>query len=298
MANNQSLIERIRELIAASVLVATLATGTVLVGPEAAEVDEINIAAFNIQVFGKSKRSKHEVMSHLRDIAHEFDLMVVQEIRDASLTTADVFLDFINDEADLTYAMYEGERLGRTNSKEQYVIYYIPAKISFIHAYTWPDDQDVFEREPLIATFQADNFDFTLVICHIKPGDGEDELMELEKIVANILEAVPGEEDIILLGDFNADGDYLNEAELQEIFPLETYQIVITDDMDTMTTSDNTYDRIILMDPTFSAEYVEDSANVFEFDLALGIVDEEQVQTVSDHYPVFATFRTTLQDDD
>lgn len=298
MANNPSLIERLRELIVASLIVATLATGTVLVGPETSEVKEINIAAFNIQIFGKSKRGKPEVMSPLRDIAHEFDLIVVQEVRDASLTTADVFLDFINAEADLTYDMLEGNRLGRTNSKEQYVIYYIPAKIRFLHAYTWPDDHDVFEREPLIATFQADNFDFTLVVCHIKPDDVEEELLELENIVSYILEANPEEEDIILLGDFNADGSYLNEARLPEIFPTENYQIVITDDMDTMTTSDNTYDRIILMEPTFSFEYIEDSADVYKFDLELGIYNEELIQDVSDHYPVFAKFKTTLQDDD
>lgn len=295
---NGTLVDRIRELIVGGVVIAALGVGVILTSAETSDATDISVGEFNIQVFGKTKRGKADVMEVLVDIAHQFDLMAVQEVRDASEETADVFLDQINAASELTYAMVEGPRLGRTNSKEQYVIYYIPARVQLLHSYTLPDPTDTFEREPLVATFRADSFDFTVVVCHIKPDDAEVELLALAQSVDPILDANPQEQDIILLGDFNADGTYLDEADLPDYFPPDRFQIIISDDMDTMTTSDNTYDRIILMDATADYEYVTDSAEVFEFDLEYGIADEALVKKVSDHYPVFAEFQTDLPDDD
>ena len=53
----------------------------------------IKIAAFNIQIFGKSKRAKPDVVDVLRKVVREFDVVLVQEIRDASQTTAPGTID-------------------------------------------------------------------------------------------------------------------------------------------------------------------------------------------------------------
>lgn len=66
-----------------------------------------------------------------------------------------------------------------------------------------PCGTDDFEREPLVVTLPAGNFDFTLVVCHIKPDDAEDELQALANAVESIRQANPLERAIILLGDFN-----------------------------------------------------------------------------------------------
>jgi len=295
---SSGLTGKIRELIAASVVILAIASGTVLVGPETVDAQEVRIAAFNIQVFGKTKRSNPEIMDVLVEIAQQFDIVVVQEIRDATETTADIFLDELNASSEFTYAMHEGPRVGRTSSKEQYVIYYIPALVDLNYAYTLPDESDEFEREPLVANLKAGNFDFTVVVCHIKPDDAENELRALAGVVPEILEADPSEGDIILLGDFNANGTYLDEGDLPTIFTPDVYQILITDEMDTMTKTDNTYDRIIVTLGTFEREYIDNSASVFEFDQVLGIEDDEFVADVSDHYPVYADFDITLMDDD
>ncbi len=298
MANGRSFLDRIGAVIAMGTLVAALGSGVVLIGPEDSDFQNLRLAAFNIQIFGKAKLEKDEVMDVLVGIAQEFDVMLVQEVRDATETAADRFLERINEVSELTYAMYESERLGRTRSKEQYVIYYIPSRVQLIDAYILEDPSDAFEREPLVATFRSGNFDFTVVGCHIDPDVAEDELNALAAAVPTILAANPSEQDIILLGDFNADGRYLDESDLTTIFPAATYEIVITDDMVTTTRTSNTYDRIILTDATFLSEYVAGSAQPFEFDWEYGIEDEKLVKKVSDHYPVFAEFNTTLADDD
>jgi hypothetical protein len=68
--------------------------------------------------------------------------------------------------------------------------------------------------------------------------------------------------------------------------------------MDTMTKTDWTYDRMVMTNATHGWEYVEGSTRVFHFDEEYGIGDPELVWAVSDHYPVYAEFRTNLVDDD
>ena len=82
------------------------------------ERDEtITVAAFNIQVFGRSKRAKPEVMRVLTAVAREVDVLLVQEIRDSSEQTADIFLAAINSPnssntaSRRSYRMVEGPRL-------------------------------------------------------------------------------------------------------------------------------------------------------------------------------------------
>jgi hypothetical protein len=49
---------------------------------------------------------------------------------------------------------------------------------------------------------------------------------------------------------------------------------------------------------TLNHEYIPGSASVFYYDQKYGITDKNFVAGVSDHYPVYAEFRTDLNDDD
>ena len=147
MPDNRSLLVRVRELLAGGAVVLALGGGWYLVGPPEQEAPVIRVAAFNIQVFGKTKAGKPEVMDVLARVAREFDIVVVQEIRDASEEVADRFLERINAEPGPQYAMYEGPRLGRTISKEQYVAYYVPSRVELLEADVFSDPDDVFERD-------------------------------------------------------------------------------------------------------------------------------------------------------
>jgi len=254
----------------------------------------IKVAAFNVQVFGQSKRSKPAIMAILARTAREFDVMLVQEIRDASETTAQYYLDAINDMPGIDYSMVSSPRLGRSSSKEAYAFYYRASTVEHISDYVWNDTGDVFEREPYIASFRSGNFDFVLVGIHVKPDDAEAEIGALAQVYAAILAGNPDERDIIILGDFNADGSYFDEGGAS---PLKTSQFtwVITNNMDTMTRTGFTYDRIVIPNAT-THEF--DRAEVFRFDSVFGIVDQELIEDVSDHFPVYGVFNTGLPDDD
>ncbi len=262
---------------------------------------EIKIASFNIQVFGKTKRAKEDVMKVLKKITKEFDVVLVQEIRDSKEETASYYLTKINEDFEYPkFNFIKSQRLGRTSSKEAYAYFYNTCQVEFLENsdYVYEDLNDIFEREPYIASFRAEDFDFTLAGIHIKPDDADSEIAHLADVVDSILNKNPNEKDIIVMGDFNADGSYFDEDTTSNTFKSFPYHWIITNDMDTMTKTGWTYDRIVIRDSTLNYEYIPNSAEVFYFDQEYGITDQDFVVKVSDHYPIYARFRTDLGDDD
>lgn len=289
----------LRQLVAAGFLVTSVGSGVWLVEAPPAEDDVLRISAFNVQVFGKTKASKPDVMEVLARTARRFDVLAVQEIRNADRVVADRFLERINEEGEPRYAMVEGPRVGRTSAKEQIALYYDSTRVEVVEALTYPDSADRFEREPLVATLRADSLDLTLVAIHVKPDSAPQELEALEEVTDWLGETRPGERDIVVLGDLNADCDYLDEDGDDVPLRGDRWKWAIRDAWDTTTRStDCTYDRIVLAEELAASEYVPESAHVFRFDSVFGLESREFVQSVSDHYPVAAGFRTSLVDDD
>lgn len=264
------------------------------------ESNTVTIAAFNIQVFGRSKRQKVDVMKVLVNITREFDVVLIQEIRDSSEETIPYFVNEINKIEGPKYDFVRSNRLGRTTSKEAYAYLYNTETIDLIEGsdYVYNDVDDIFEREPYIASFRSGNFDFTLVGIHTKPDDARSEIGNLTNVVNFVLSENTVEKDIIVMGDFNADGSYFDENDLSNPFKTSGYYWIITNDMDTMTKTDYSYDRMVLMNATYSNEYIEESSAVFYFDIEYGINNVTLVEEVSDHYPIYAEFRTDQADDD
>jgi hypothetical protein len=265
-------------------------------GPEP-EAPTIRVAAFNVQVFGQTKRSKAEVMEVLFRVAREFDVVLIQEIRDSSGETAPAYQDGINGLEGPPYAYVESPRLGRTSSKESYAYYWNTATVQLIEGSTrvYEDALDIYEREPYIACFRAGLFDFTLIGVHTSPEDARWEIGNLTVVARSVLDANPAEEDIIILGDLNADGGYFDEDGPSPLRG-EPYIWLTDNSLDTMTKTDWTYDRIIVTGASLR-EYVGGSCTAFYFDAEYGL-SGNIVEDVSDHYPLYAVFRVGQPDDD
>ena len=265
-----------------------------------AETKTAKIAAFNIQIFGKTKSDKTDVMTALTKIVREFDIVLIQEIRDVSEETIPNFIEKINQIEGATYSFIQSPRLGRTTSKEAYAYLYNTETVQFIQGsdYVYNDTNDVFEREPYIASFKIGNFDFVLAGIHTKPEDAYNEIGNLTSVVSAIQTAKPNEKDIIVMGDFNADGSYFDEDDPSNLFKASLYNWIITNDIDTMVKTDYTYDRIVVLDTTLNHEYDAGTAQAFYFDQAYGLNNQTFVEEISDHYPVFAQYNTNLEDDD
>lgn len=250
----------------------------------------ITIAAFNIQVFGKSKASKDDVMDILARTSRNFDIIAIQEIRDSEGEALPKLVEKINalDGPDYSYSI--GPRLGRTSSKEQYAYIYKSA-IELLGSYTFNDSGDLFHREPYLARFEAGDLEFTLITIHSDPDETPQELDSLPLVLDDARKKY-GAGDFILLGDMNADCDYLKEDDNISLRNEEFIWLIGEGADTTVKATDCAYDRIIITNQTIG-EY-SGFSGIFLFDDEFGL-NQSMAEAVSDHYPVWATFITSQE---
>ena len=255
------------------------------------EEEKLRIGAFNIQVFGTTKASKPEVMEVLGKIIRTYDVVAIQEIRDASQTALPTLVDTVNSDGS-QYDYVVSERLGRTTSKEQYAYIYNTQTIEVTdtpHTYPEPEGTDPFHREPFVASFASSsgNFDVTLMVIHTDPDEATEEINALDAVVEYAQSVYSDEQDFIIMGDLNADCSYFDEDSISTLSSAEYYWC-IDNSVDTTTkTTDCTYDHIIIT--TSAVSDFTDDAGVFRFDVEYGLTGDETT-AVSDHYPVYAEF--------
>lgn len=261
---------------------------------------KLKVGAFNVKTLGRTKMSKPDVVENLENIICGFDLIVIQEVRDASLTLPDNLLTEINDGCgNSEFAVIAGERVGDTSYKEQYVYYYRPARVELLGTLQYPvllpEDPDwVFNREPFVAhwrinTSADDDMSFTTIPLHVDPESRSDTDIDEINALADVYEFASNNFntfDSILLGDFNADCSYVSTSDWDQVtlFSDSRFTWLLDNDVDTTTSGTHcAYDRIVVAGDTLSSRVV--SAAVTRFDLALGLSPEE-VAAVSDHFPV------------
>lgn len=246
------------------------------------------IGSFNIQVFGTSKLAKPDVAKILAEVVRRFDLVAIQELRATDQGVMDQFLQMIN-QAGGTYRYVVGERLGTTSSKEQYTYVYDAAKLRVTHQPTTVHDaQGVMMRPPLATRFQCielpegQGFTFTLLNVHTTPEEADRDLKAIESVVATTRQLLPMEDDIIVLGDFNA-----STAQIAKVRWFATQSAVIPDQWMTNTRQNKNYDNQVF-DGRATVEYTGRSG-VFNFQQLYQISLDQALQ-VSDHFPIWGEY--------
>ncbi|HKQ50385.1 MAG TPA: S1/P1 nuclease [Phycisphaerae bacterium] len=256
--------------------------------PTAAVADTIRIATFNIQVFGKTKAGKPQIMNVLTEIIRAYDLVAVQEIKDAQGQVPQKFLDSINGDGS-QYAMIVSPRTGLQDddgdSQEQYGFYYNSTTIEPVGSPRLFNDSaaDSFQREPFMARFRAKsgNLSVVLISIHTAPEQAVAEIEALHDVVEWAQMAYPDEDDFVVLGDFNASCNYASVAHLNPLaIRGDDYRWVVPDDADTnIAAAPCAYDRIVVTQGAFG-----DLTGNWGVDRAF--TDKK----VSDHWPVWVEF--------
>ncbi|XP_022594929.1 deoxyribonuclease-1-like isoform X1 [Seriola dumerili] len=262
----------------------------------------MKIASFNVRRFGLAKVSDPDVLSILVKIVSQYDIILILEVVDLSGDSVKLFLKELN-RVNTThhYALQISSRLGRNRYKEQFLFLYRDDVVSLVDSYQYEDNQvndmDAFAREPYILHFKPHNTvlkDVVLIPVHTKPSDSEKELDELYEVVLMVKDKWKTD-NIMILGDFNADGAYVTHKEMKEIRirSNKNFHWLIGDDMDTTanTSNDHTYDRIVVYGEDMLAAIVPNSAKPFNFHTEFDMT-EEMALRVSDHYPVEVELRS------
>ncbi len=265
-------------------------TGTAASGIPTAQRsrDKLRIATFNIQVFGQSKMGKPQVVDVLVQTVRQFDLVAIQEVRAKSDDILPRFVAALNANGS-RYDFLIGPRLGRSVSTEQYAFVYDTTRVAHdpTRVGTIADPDDALHREPFVARFQtlhqpaSGAFSFWLVNTHTDPDEVKEEVDALADVFQVMQSADPNEDDVIMLGDLNA-----NESQLGRLGSLPGITWVVSGTT-TNTRRSKAYDNL-LFDQRATGEYTG-RWGVFDLEASFGLSRDEALK-VSDHLPVWAEF--------
>ncbi|KAL2091006.1 hypothetical protein ACEWY4_013269 [Coilia grayii] len=264
----------------------------------------MKVASFNVRRLGLSKISDENVLKYLIKIVSRYSIIVILEVVDKSGKAMAKFLRELNNtraNKKQPYTMVKSSSLGRSDYKEQFVCLYRQDQVQLVDTYQYEDnqlgDEDAFSREPFILRFSSPHTvlkDLVLIPVHTKPEDSEKELDELY----DVFQAVKRKwktDNVMILGDFNADGAYLSKRKMKQIRIRSdvNFHWLIGDEVDTTasTSNDNTYDRIVVYQTDMLQAIVPHSAKAFNFHEAYNL-SEEMALSISDHYPVEVTLRS------
>lgn len=258
--------------------------------PDPAARETIRVASFNIQIFGRDKISKPDVMQVLVKIVQQFDLVAIQEIRSRDDDILPRFIEMLNANG-RHYDFVIGPRLGRSNSKEQYAFVFDQQTIEVdrTQLYTVNDPTDVLHREPLVGWFRTRTvpleqaFTFSLINIHTDPDEVDQEINWLDDVFRAVQSDARQEDDAIILGDFNA-----SEKKFGELGQIANIFAVIPSNVATNTAGTKSYDNIVF-DRIATTEYTGRSG-VFDFIHEGFNLSQEAAKAVSDHMPVWAEF--------
>ncbi len=249
----------------------------------------IIIGTMNIRTFGVAKVQDPQVMPTLVQIARQFDCLAIQEIRSKhDQTILKQFVQMINADG-ARYDYFLSPLLGDTSQTFQYGVIFDTNRIEPTgSAFVVPDPYNLLHREPLVTGLRTRTnppsraFSFALVNVHIDPDKTRAELDVLYEVYHWLRAALPGEDDIIVLGDFNEPPHRYGN-----LWQIPTLRAAIPDGVATNTLQNAAYDNI-LFDGDLTREYTGKSG-VIDMQQAFGLT-LEQAQAVSDHQPVWAEF--------
>ncbi|KAM5331711.1 deoxyribonuclease-1-like 2 isoform 2-T7 [Glossophaga mutica] len=273
----------------------------------------LRIGAFNIQSFGDSKVSDSACGSIIAQILAGYDIMLVQEVRDPDLSAVSALMEQINrcggqgpasgalagipglfarcldpglvpylrSVSSHEYSFVSSEPLGRDQYKEMYLFVYRKDAVSIIDTYQYPDPEDTFSREPFVVKFSVPSSaakELVLVPLHAAPHHAVAEIDALYDVYLDVIDKW-GTDDMLFLGDFNADCSYVREQDWAAIRlrSSEVFKWLIPDSADTTVgNSDCAYDRIVVCGARLRRSLKPQSAAVHDFQEVFGL-DQTQV---------------------
>ncbi|NXT93982.1 DNAS1 protein, partial [Anhinga rufa] len=259
----------------------------------------LKISAFNIKVFGDSKMSNQTIADIIVSILSEYDITLVQEVRDADLSAVKKLMDQLNRASMHPYSFLSSIPLGQTSYKEQYLFIYRSDMVSVLGSYYYDDGcescgNDTFSREPFIVKFSSPTTqveEFVLVPLHAEPSSAAAEIDALYDVYTDVINKW-ATNNILLLGDFNADCSYVTSAQWPSIRlrSLSACEWLIPDSADTTvaSTTDCAYDRIVACGTALRQDIKPGSAAINNFQQTFHLQNKDAL-AVSDHFPVEVT---------
>ena len=252
------------------------------------------LAAWNIRIFSDGSRNDDE-LHHIAKVLLDYDFIAIVELRDeVVLMRTEAILVGMGRDYDYVMSPPVGAKV-----KERYAFLFDPQIVRIIEdGEVFPDPNDVFLREPYFATFKAGEFDFTAIAVHVIWGDSVNQRRREVQELANVYQAVQAaddtEQDVILLGDFNRNPD--DQSAYRRLLSIPSMGHLFQLPQKSHIKDTSLYDNIFFQ-TNHVIEYTGESG-IDRFDeIHFGNDDDAASLAVSDHRPVWGTFRIDTDDD-
>ncbi len=280
--------------------VAVGAAEGILTAPES-----VVIGSYNVQAFGPAKIGRPNTRAALARVASRFDLLALQEVGSNASTASDATCEAVMAAFVESLDAVAGQPKYAYVRADQFAIVY---RQDLFELLAWEpySGSESFAYPPLAAHLRVRGapFDFVIVSVHIRPGAAAAEISSLRAAAQRFSERF-AERDVMLVGDFNADGSYYEEGEggfLAGFLPNSFITVVPNDADTTVAEGDNAYDRIQL-----TAAMIEDWTGSWSVVRPADLIDVSICEgppsvagteaALSDHYPVRAEFWTQRDED-
>jgi endonuclease/exonuclease/phosphatase family metal-dependent hydrolase len=267
--------------------------------------ERLRVGSYNMAILGPAKTARAGTMGVMARIASGFDLLAMQEVGSNGSTASDEACARAMDAFVARVDEAAGGELYSYVRGNQYAFLYRKDRLE-LQSWKLYDGKLAFTYPPLIARFQVLGrpLDFVALTAHTRPGLAAAEVPALAAAMDE-LAAASGQPDLLCAGDLNADGDYYAEGPGPALagFPAERFVSVIPNEADTTVAKGSlAYDRIELSS-SMAGDY-SGSWGIIRpgeaYDLSACEGGESSVGTeraLSDHYPVWAEFSTTADQD-
>ena len=261
-----------------------------------ASVERVTIAVWNIRDFSDTSRDPQE-LKQICSIFRKYDLIaIIEQLDEDVLIRAVAALEELGKSYGYEFCKED------VGNGERYAFLYDNSLFQVVEpGIKWPDDNNEFRFDPYYATFKAGNFDFTMILTHIRwsgrIAERRAELNKLAVVFTAVQNANGNEQDIILAGDFNAEPDDHGYDNLKAIAGIMPVFLPPLKSKFSRTRETALYDNI-----WFQSNYVQEytgESGIDKFDESMFGGDYKAATlAVSDHRPVWAVFHGNMDDDD
>lgn len=246
---------------------------------------DLNMGTWNLEHLNVRPTKDFQAIAK---VAQRVDFLAIQELM--SEQALQTLAQELTRQTGKHWSAMASHAVGRSSYKEMYGFIWRDDAVSYEDgAVTYLDRGDTFEREPYSARFRSLKDDTTFVVAtvHILYGknqaDRASEITALSSYWTWLKETYPGNNAILLVGDFNTPPTSSAWEKLDD-----SARPLMLQGASTLSTTDgkfsNLYDNIFISkDSAIKVRAVE----VFNYPKFLGLTHAQGREKVSDHAPIF-----------
>ncbi|MFK3794817.1 endonuclease/exonuclease/phosphatase family protein [Pseudomonas sp. NPDC088444] len=246
---------------------------------------DINIGTWNLEHLSVRPNKDFQAIAK---VAQKVDLLAVQELMNEEALQA--LATELTRQTGKHWSAMASHAVGRSSYKEMYGFVWRDDVIAYEDgAVTYLDRGDAFEREPYSARFKSlkDGATFVVATVHILYGknqaDRASEITALSSYWAWLKDTYPGNNSIMLMGDFNTPPSSPAWDKLDA-----SARPLMLEGASTLSTTDgkfsNLYDNIFV---SRNSAIKVNGIQVFNYPKFLGFSHAQGRDKVSDHAPIF-----------